>query len=143
MFVFEFVQANVPPTGVLTKVVAPTVPLLQTEMFPGTVTIGVGFTVMEYVDGVPGQVFTMGVTVIVPDMGVIPEFVAVNDEISPEPPATNPIAILEFVQAKVPPVGVVPKVVEETRSLLHTEISNGTLTVGVGFTVIVYVDGVP
>ena len=44
--VLEFVQVNVPPAGVLTKVVAAIEPLLQTAMFAGTATVGVGFTVM-------------------------------------------------------------------------------------------------
>ena len=42
----EFVQEKVPAAGVLTKLVTATVPLLQTVMFAGTATVGVGFTVM-------------------------------------------------------------------------------------------------
>jgi hypothetical protein len=68
---------------------------------------------------------------------VVPGFVAVKEEISPVPLAPNPIAVLEFVHAKVPPVGVVPKVVAGIRSLLHTEIFAGTVTVGVGLTVMI------
>jgi len=44
--VLEFVQENVPPAGVLVKLVAATVPLLQTVRFDGTVAVGDGFTVM-------------------------------------------------------------------------------------------------
>ena len=43
--VFEFVQVKVPPAGILTNVVPATVPLLQTVISAGTVTVGTGFTV--------------------------------------------------------------------------------------------------
>ena len=40
------VHEKLPPKGVLTKFVASTTPLLQTTMFVGTLTVGVGFIVM-------------------------------------------------------------------------------------------------
>jgi len=43
MDVLELVQVNVPPVGELIKLVAPTVPLLQTVIFEGTVTVGTGY----------------------------------------------------------------------------------------------------
>lgn len=43
--VLELVQSNVAPEGVLVKTVAAIVPLLQTVIFAGTVTVGTGFTV--------------------------------------------------------------------------------------------------
>ncbi len=42
----ELVQANVAPAGVLVKLVAATEALLQTVMFAGTATVGVGLTVI-------------------------------------------------------------------------------------------------
>jgi hypothetical protein len=83
------------------------------------------------------QVDTVGVTVIVVDIGVLPVFVAVNDGILPEPLPPRPIAMLEFVHVNVPPAGVLAKFVAGTVPLLHTVMSAGTVTVGVGFTVIV------
>jgi len=40
------VHENVPPVGVLVKLVVITEPLLHTVMSAGTVTVGLGFTVM-------------------------------------------------------------------------------------------------
>ena len=42
------VHEKIPPKGVLTKFVANTTPLLQTTMFVGTLTVGVGFIVMVW-----------------------------------------------------------------------------------------------
>ena len=132
-----------PPKGVVTKFVAAIVALLHTVIFDGTVTVGVGLTVIVYVEGVPTQLFTVGVTEIVAFIGEEPEFVAVNDGTLPEPLDTSPMFVFEFVQEKVPPTGTLEKMVVVTRVLLHAEKFEGTETVGVGFTVIVYADGVP
>ena len=64
----------------------------------GLLTVGVGLTVMVKVDGTPGQPVEVGVTVIVPLIGAVVAFVAVNEAISPVPLAANPIAVLSFVQ---------------------------------------------
>ena len=96
-----------------------------------------------YVLGVPGQLFTVGVTVIVALIDEDIVLVALKPVISPVPEAAKPIAVLLFVQAKVPPVGVLANVVVETKAPLQTTILDGTVTVEVGFTVIVYVLGVP
>ena len=64
----------------------------------GFTTVGVGFTVMVNVVGRPGQPVDIGVTVIVPLIGAIVVFVAVNEAISPVPLAVKPIAVLLFVQ---------------------------------------------
>ena len=104
---------------------------------------GLGFTVIVYDEGVPGQPFAVGVTVIVPDIGVAPELVAVNDGTLPVPLAANPIAVLEFVHENVPPAGELVNVNAETTEPLQTLLFAGTTAVGVGFTVIVYVEGVP
>ena len=42
----EFVQVNVPPMGVLVYADAATFPPLQTVMFAGTVTVGLGLIVI-------------------------------------------------------------------------------------------------
>ena len=48
--VFEFVQVNVPPAGVLVKVAAPILAPLQTVMLAGTVTVGGGLITTTTVD---------------------------------------------------------------------------------------------
>jgi len=80
---------------------------------------------------------TEGVTVIVADIGIVPVFEALKPGIFPEPLAPIPMAVFEFVQVKVPPVGVLTKLVAETVPLLQIIMFAGTVTVGVGFTVIV------
>ena len=61
-------------------------------------TVGVGFTVMVKVRGVPLQLFDTGVTVIVATTGVLLVLVAVNVPILPVPLAARPIEVLLFVQ---------------------------------------------
>jgi len=78
-----------------------------------------------------------GVTVMVAEIGDVPVLVAVNEAISPDPLADKPIAVLELVHENVPPAGVLVKFVEGTDPLLQTVMFAGTITVGVGFTVIV------
>jgi hypothetical protein len=89
------------------------------------------------VEGVPEQLFAVGITVIVAVIGVFPVFVAINEAIFPDPLAAIPIDVLEFVQVKVPPAGVLIKFVAAIVPLLQRAMFNGTVTVGVGFTVIV------
>ena len=45
MAVFELVQANVPPAGLLIKLDAATNPVLHTTTLAGAVIVGFGFTV--------------------------------------------------------------------------------------------------
>ena len=65
----------------------------------GTVTTGVGFTVIVKLAGAPVHPFKVGVTVMVPDIGVTPVFVAVKAGVFPVPLAPRPIAVFVFVQA--------------------------------------------
>ena len=98
---------------------------------------------MVYVLAVPGHPFTVGVTVIVELIAEVPVLVALKAVMFPVPEAAKPIAVLLFVQAKVPPVGVLEKAVIAIGSPLQITILDGTVTVGVGFTVMVYVLAVP
>ena len=50
-------------------------------------------------EGAPPQLLTVGTTVMVADIGVVPLFVAVKEGTSPEPLAGRPMAVLEFVHA--------------------------------------------
>jgi len=80
---------------------------------------------------------TVGVTVILAVAGVVPLLVAVTVEILPDPLLGKPMEVFEFVHPNVPPAGVLAKFEEGTVTLLHTVISAGRVTVGVGLTVIV------
>jgi hypothetical protein len=97
--VLSLVHVKVPPTGVLIKFVAAIAPLLHTTMFDGTATVGDGFTVIVYAEGVPAQLLALGVTVMVAVTTVDPEFTAVNVAISPVPLAAMPIDGLLLVHA--------------------------------------------
>ena len=59
-------------------------------------TVGDGSTLKLNVAGVPGQEAAVGVTVIRPEILVVPALVAVND-ILPLPLAGRPIAVLLLV----------------------------------------------
>ena len=62
-------------------------------------TVGVGFTVIVKVRGVPGQPLAVGVTVTVAVTGVLPVLVAVNEPMLPFPLAARPMLGSELVQA--------------------------------------------
>jgi len=107
---------------------------------------GVGFTVMVNVCGVPGQPFADGVTVIFPEIGAVPGFVAVNvGNVEPFPLAPSPMAVFEFVQLNVVPATLLVKfsVPVDTVALLQYAAFAGTVATGVGFTKTVAVIGAP
>jgi len=60
---------------------------------------------------------------------------ALKPIIFPVPEAAKPIAVLLLVQVKVPAAGVLANAVVAMAPPLQTMILDGTLTVGVGFTV--------
>lgn len=86
-----FVQLYVAPAGVLVKLAAATAPLWQTWKLAGTVTVGVGLTVMVYVAAGPLHPFAVGITVIVAVIFVVPVLIAVNVGMLPVPFAAAPI----------------------------------------------------
>jgi len=135
--VLLLVHENVVPGVVLVKFEAGTIAPLQTRILAGTTTSGAGFTVMVYVEGIPGHVFAVGVTVIVAVMGVVPGLVAVNEGTFPFPLAPRPMAVLLLVHANVAPGVVLVKFDAGTVAPLQTAILAGTLTIAMGFTVIV------
>jgi len=98
MAVLLLVQVYVAPLVGLIKLVAATDPPLQTVILAGTITVGVGLTVMVYEDGVPGQLLAVGVTVMIAEMGSVVIFTALKPAISPEPLANRPMAVLLLVQ---------------------------------------------
>lgn len=72
---------------------------LHNIWFETEVTVGVGFTVIVKVLGVPGQPLAVGVTVIVATTGLVPLLVAVKEEIFPLPLAPKPMDGVLFTHA--------------------------------------------
>ena len=139
----EFVQVNVVPGVVLVKLVAKIIPALQITISEGTTTTGVGFTVIVYEDGVPGQPLAVGVTVIVAVTGFAVLFIPVKDGVLPVPLAARPIEASELIQSNVAPGVVLVYAEAATTKPLQITLSTGTTTAGPGFTVIVNEEGVP
>jgi hypothetical protein len=69
--------------------------------------------------------------------GAVPVLVAVNAGVLPVPEAASPIEALVLVHANVPPAGVLVKAEAATLPPLQTMMFAGTVTVGVGLTVMV------
>lgn len=92
----------VPPVFGELNVTAVEVPELHTTWFEMTATVAFGRTVIVKVLGVPAQeilpLANVGVTVIVAISGAVPELVAVNAAILPEPEVARPIFGLLMVQ---------------------------------------------
>jgi hypothetical protein len=65
--------------------------------------VGVIFTVMVKVTGVPLQPFAFGVTVTVEVKGPVVVLVPTKEAMFPVPLAPNPVAVLLFVQLNVAP----------------------------------------
>ena len=88
--------------------------------FAGSVTVGVGFTVIEYELGVPKHpLAVIGVTVMVATIGALAVLVAVNVGIFPVPFAANPMLLLSFVHVNVAPVVALVKIAVGTNVLLQ------------------------
>jgi hypothetical protein len=143
MPVFEFVHVNVAPVGLLTKVLAGAVTPGQKLRFASATTVGIGFTVIVYVLGVPTHPARVGVIVIVPVIALPVPLVAVNEGVLVLPLAARPIAVLEFVQVNVAPVGLLVNVFAGTVAPAQTEILDSATTVGKGLTVTVTVPAGP
>ena len=134
---FEFVQlydVPVPP-----KIICDEFAPLQSTRFCGTITVGVGFTVMVIDCVVPLHVKAAfeycGVNVMLAATAVMPVFTAVNAAMFPVPLPANPMEGVLLVHVYDVPV---PKkfkafVVAELQSTW----SGKPCTFGVGFTVIV------
>ena len=104
--VLSLVQVNVVPTVPLGFVIFMGVrlPSGQIVWVRGEAdTVGMGFTVMVKVSGVPVQPLAVGVTVMVALMGALVVLVAVKAAIFPDPLAASPMAVLSLVQLKVVP----------------------------------------
>ena len=67
-------------------------------------TVGIGLTVIVYVEVVPVHPLAVGIIEIVPIMGLLPELVVKKDGTIVVPLAIRPIAVLLLVQLNVVPV---------------------------------------
>ena len=125
------------------KVTAVDATPLHNVWLAGVATVGDGLTVTVKLCAVPTHVLAVGVTVIVPAIAEEVPLVAVKEEIFPEPEFVRPIAVLLFVHAYVVPATAPVKFKAPVAFPLHTARLAGTVTVGVGFTVIVKFCGLP
>lgn len=136
---------TVPATGPAMLTAAVVAPLQRTWLAI-TFTAGVGLTVMVNVRTGPVQVtpplVNEAVTVMVAVTGTVVAFVAVKLAIFPVPLAARPMDMVLFVQLYVAPVVELVNVTAVV-VLLHNTLLATRSTVGVGFTVIVKVTGVP
>jgi len=82
-------------------------------------------------------------TLIVAVIAEVPLLTAVKDATLPVPPEPNPIEVFELVHVNVPPAGMLEKLVEVTVPPLHAVRFDGTVAVGVGFTVTVRIKVAP
>lgn len=111
----------------------------QTEILAGWLTVGNGLTVMVKLWLGPGHPLALGVTVMLPVVGLVT--LAAVKEISPEPLGPRPMDVLEFVQLKF---GFpVPLKITSTGWPAHTLWLGGSITVGDGLTVMVNITGGP
>jgi hypothetical protein len=115
--------------------------------FEFAVTVGIGFTVMVKKEESPVHVdpepVKEGVTVMMAVTGLFVVLVAVNETMSPEPPAASPIEVFVFVQLYAVPGTAPENCTRFVWTLWHKTWFAVVLTVGMGFTVIVNEVGPP
>jgi hypothetical protein len=141
--VLVFVQPNVAPAGVLAKVDAGMVAVLQTVTAGIGFTTTPGFTVIVNVCAVPVHPFNVGVAVKFPVIADVVALLTVNELISPVPLATVPIAVLSLVQLTVLAAGTGLKVMVVVESPAQTVwLLTGGMD-GIGFMVMLNVCAVP
>ena len=126
-----------PVVGLVKLITAVGEPLHNTWLATGF-TIGIGFTVIVKVIGVPVQPAALGVTVMVATIGPMVVLVVTNGSISPVPLAARPMPVLLLVQLYVEP-GVPLKVIKAVVTPVQYTLLLTGVTTGIGLTVIVKV----
>jgi len=139
LFVHAYV---VPTTGAAKTTGVVAAPLHSVWPVTGD-TVGVGFIVIVNVSGLPTQPLADGVTVTVAVTIEEPLFMALKEGMSPLPAVPRPIEGMSFVQLKDVPATVPTNITPVVCAPLHNVWSVTVATVGVGFTVMVNVSGVP
>ena len=89
---------------------------------------------LVYLSGFPVQPLAAGVMVIVAVIGADVAFVAVNDDISPDPLAASPMSVFLFVQVNVVPLTLELKLITAVEEALQILCAGGRITSGVGNT---------
>ena len=110
ILVLVLVQEYVAPVGVLVKGIVKN-SFSHNAVSEMGVTTGLGLMVILKVSFTPGQIPSVGVTMICPVMGLFVVLAAVNPVISPIPEAGTPMFTLLFVHAIDAVVGVGVKAV--------------------------------
>ena len=90
-------------------------------------------------EDVPTHVLADGVTVMFATIGAVVVLVAVKEAMFPVPFAAKPMAVLSFVHVKVAPIGELVKFVVVVVAASQIILLDGTVTVGIGFTVTITV----
>jgi hypothetical protein len=119
MLVALLVQVKVEPATGPVRVINAVESPAQTNWLVTAVRVGVGFTVMVKVLGVPLHPFLTGITVIVATNGADVVLVVENAPIFPVPLAASPIAGVLFVQVYVVPVNPPEKLIAAVFVPLH------------------------
>ena len=114
-----FVQLNVVPLTVLTKLTGEIASPLQTVWLPTELRTGVGLTLIVNITAAPLQPFAIGVTEMIARIGDEVLFIPVNDGMFPVPLAARPIEGLSFVQLYVVPAIVPEKLIAVVFVPLH------------------------
>lgn len=139
MLVVLFVQLYTVPDTAPVKVTAVVEVALQTTWSAGSATVGVGFTVIVKVIGVPVQVAPLAVkvatTVKVLVSGAVPAFVAVKAGMLPVPlVAAKPMASPVRVQESMAPAVLLDNAVSGTALPTQWTLLVTAFTLGTGFT---------
>ena len=103
----SLVQLNVVALTKPEKVTVLVGALLQSNWSTGSTTVGVGFTVIVNVFGIPVHPLAVGVTLMVATTATEPVFTTSNETMVPLPFAARPMEGWLFVQVKVVP-GIAP-----------------------------------
>ena len=135
--VLSLVQLKVVPLTPPLKLNAPVPAPLHNTKSAGTITSGVGFTLIVNTLVGPVQPSATGITLMVAVSRETPVLITVKPAISPLPLAARFMDVLSFVQLKVVPVTLLLKLSAPVPAPLHNTRSAGTTTSGVGFTLIV------
>ena len=132
--VLSLVQLKVVPVTPPLKLKVPVAAPLHNTRSAGTITSGVGFTLIVNSLVEPVQPSATGVTLIIEVSIEVPVLVTVKPATSPLPPEARLIEVLSLVQLKVVPVTPPLKLKVPVPAPLHNTRSAGTVTSGVGFT---------
>ncbi len=132
MDVLLLVQVYVVPAMAPVKLIGDVGDPEQSVWLPTGFTVGLGFTVMVNVTGVPVQPPATGVTVMVDVTGEVPALVAVNEPMLPVPLAARPMEVLLLVQLYVVPATAPVKLTAAVAAPAHKVWLPTGFTVGMG-----------